>query len=132
MNKNIKAIYSEKLSNGYDKRYVLVNIETGEIIDDAQGYGYRTPQKAFACYAYKNRDKSKDSEKRAKEEKIKKWMKNNKSFIKAMDTVAFEIAKGSWGPNDKFDAKLVRKMLKENDLQIDFTAEELLRVWKKS
>lgn len=47
-----------------------------------------------------------------------------------MDEIAFEIAKGSWGPDDKFDAKLVRQMLKENDLKPDFTAGELLKVWK--
>ena len=48
-----------------------------------------------------------------------------------MDEVAFEIAKGSWGPNDKFDTKLVEEMLKENNLEPDFSAAELLRVWRR-
>ena len=38
-------------------RYRIVSIEIGQILDDAQGYGYRTPQKAYAGYAYKTRDK---------------------------------------------------------------------------
>lgn len=38
--------------------------------------------------------------------------------------------KGSWGPDDRFDAKLVRQLLKDNDLEPDFTAGELLRVWR--
>lgn len=33
-------------------QWVLIDSNTGKIIDDAQGYGYRSPQKAHACYAY--------------------------------------------------------------------------------
>lgn len=58
-------------------------------------------------------------------------MKEHKGFVKLMDQTAFEIAKGSWGPDDKFDAKLVSEMLKENELEPDFTAGELLKVWRK-
>ena len=58
-------------------------------------------------------------------------MKENKWFVGMMDQFAFEIAKGSWGPDDKFDAKFVRQMLKDNGLKPDFTASELLKVWRK-
>ena len=111
-------------------RFCIVSTETGEILDDAQGWGYKTAQKAYAAFAYKNRDKSKDAEKRAKKKRIQKWMKEHKSFVDAMDTFAFEIAKGSWGPDDKFDAKFVKKMLADNDLAPDFTARDLLNVWR--
>ena len=46
-----------------------------------------------------------------------------------MEQVAFEIAKGSWGPEDKFDAKLVQEMLDNQGLKPNFTANQLLRVW---
>ena len=58
------------------------------------------------------------------------WMKQHKSFVQMMDTFAFEIAKGSWGPDDKFDAKFVAEMLKENKMEIDFSIKDLLRVWR--
>ena len=48
-----------------------------------------------------------------------------------MDIYAFEIAKGTMAPDDKFDAKFVKEMLKENKLEPDFTAGELLKVWKE-
>ena len=115
----------------YEIRYVIVDEETGEILDDAQGYGYKSPRKAYAAYAYKHRDKSKDKEKKAKEKHIREWLKQHKDFSNLMDALAFEIYKGSWGPDDKFDAKFVQKMLKENDLQPDFSARDLLRVWAK-
>ena len=57
-------------------------------------------------------------------------MKEHKDFVRLMDRVAFEIAKGSWGPDDKFDAKLVKQMLRDSELKTDFTAGELLRVWR--
>ena len=128
---NIKAIYSERLSTKYEARYELIDLDTGEIVDDAQGYGYKTQQKAYAAWGYKNRDKSKDVEKKTKKNKIKAWMKKHKGFVAYMDEVAFEICKGSWGSDDKFDSKLVAEMLKERNLEPDFTATELLKVWKR-
>ena len=46
----------------FEMRYCIVSTDTGEVFDDAQGYGYKTAQKAYAAFAYKNRDKSKDKE----------------------------------------------------------------------
>ena len=112
------------------KRFRIVSTETGEILDDAQGYGYKTPQKAYAGFAYKNRDKSKDKERLAKKKRIEAWMKQNRSFVKLMDSYAFEIAKGTMAPDDKFDANFVKNLLKEEGLEPDFTAGELLRVWR--
>ena len=127
-----KPWFDEPAYDTRESRYRIVDTETGEVLDDAQGYGYRTAQKAYAAYAYKHRDKSKDAEKRAKKKHIRAWMKEHSEFVGLMDEIAFEIAKGSWGPDDIFDAKLVKQMLKENDLHPDFTAGELLRVWEKS
>ena len=109
--------------------YRIISTINGEVLDDAQGYGYKTAQKAYAAYAYKTRDKSKNAEKEKRKWYIRTWLKKHKSFVKLMDGIAFEIAKGSWGPNDKFDSKLVAKLLKENNLEPDFTAGELLKVW---
>lgn len=127
----IAAIFSRELSSGRDKRYVVIDKTTQEVLDDAQGYGYRSPQKAYAAYAYKHRDKSKDKEKAAKTKRILVWMKEHKDFVKLMDQIAFEIEKGSWGPDNKFDTKLVKQLLKESDLEPDFSAAELIRVWRK-
>lgn len=71
-----------------ETRYVIKDMESGSIVDDAQGYGYRTAQKAYAGWSYKNRNKSKDKEKAEKENIIAKWMKDNKSFINLLDTLA--------------------------------------------
>ena len=125
-----KVIQSKKLSHGYDKRYIVVDLE-GNVLDNAQGYGYKSPQKAHAAYRYKTRDRSKDAEKAARDKMIRKWMKENKDFVKLMDQIAFEIAKGSWGPDDKFDAKLVKKLLKDSGYaDLPFTPGQLLKCWE--
>lgn len=114
----------------FEMRYCIISTDTGEILDDAQGYGYKTAQKAYSAYAYKTRDKSKDKERFEKKKHIKNWMKEHKSFVNLMDGYAFDIAKGSMAPDDKFDAKFVKDLLKENNLHPDFTANELLKVWR--
>ena len=44
---------------GYSEtRYRLVDVATGEIVDDAQGYGYRTAAGAHRAYGYKSMPKS--------------------------------------------------------------------------
>ena len=115
----------------HEIRYVIKDTENGSIVDDAQGYGYKTAQKAYAGWSYKNRDKSKDRERAAKEYVIEKWMKENKSFIKLLDTLAFEKWKDSYG-SDKADTKFVIELLKENGYKdLPFTARELLKCWEK-
>ena len=56
--RKVKVVESKTLSSRYDKRFVVVDEETGNVLDDAQGYGYKSKQKAMAAWNYKNRDKS--------------------------------------------------------------------------
>lgn len=131
MTKNIKAIKSDPLSSSYDTRFVIVNTETGEILDDAQGYGYRSAQKAYAAYTYKHRDKSKDRQRKQEEKAIKKWWQDHKELSKDLEQIAFEIAKGSWGPDDKLDAKLLKTILEQENIKSEYSPGKLLKVWKK-
>lgn len=55
----VKAVVKEYdvqidgLPNMKEKRYVLVDTETGEIVDDSQGCGYKTAQGAYKAYGWK-------------------------------------------------------------------------------
>lgn len=44
---------SAELSKKYEPRYVIINEETGEILDDANGYGYKSQKAAHKSWAYK-------------------------------------------------------------------------------
>lgn len=48
--KNIRVI-STRSANA-DIRYVLVDADTGELFDDAQGYGYKSEEKAVSAFRY--------------------------------------------------------------------------------
>lgn len=117
--------------NTTETRYYIASNETGKVLDDAQGYGYKTAQKVYAAYAYKNRSKKQRMSLEEKDHHVREWMNEHKEFVGLMDQVAFEIAKGYWGPEDKFNAKTIKELLKNSELETDFTAGDLLRVWQK-
>ena len=48
-----EVLASESLSKEGEKRYIIIDKETGEVLDDAQGYGFRSRRKAYAAYTYK-------------------------------------------------------------------------------
>ena len=100
--KTYKVIESEKLSTYDEKRYIVVNIKTGKVLDNAQGYGYKSIKKAYSAYGYKKRDKSKDKEKQLLERKIRNWLLEHKEFEETMEIEAFEIVKGSNSDVKKF------------------------------
>ena len=50
----IKIVENEKLSKHGEPRFIIINNNTGEIIDDAQGYGYKSVKKALNSFVYCN------------------------------------------------------------------------------
>ena len=127
----IQAVRSDSLSEEFDDRFVIVNTETGEILDDAQGYGYRTAKKAYAAYRYKNRDRSKDKRRKQEEKKIRQWWQAHRELSDLLEQIAFEIAKGDWGPDVKFDTNVLKEVMDAQGIESEFTPGKLLRVWKK-
>ena len=98
----MEAVYSNGLSKGYnDGMYIMADKDNVKILE-------RTNEAK-------------------KERKIVTWIEEHKGFMETMG-YAFEIAKGE---EEKFDAKFVKRMLKKAGYKVDFTAGELLKVWKK-
>ena len=117
---------SSSLSSRYEDKYVVVNMETGEIVDNAQGYGYKTKQKAHAAWAFKTRDKSKDKEKQAERRKIRYWLKQHKEVQDDVESLWLDAMKNY--EDVKLDAKTMRQILKNNDLEVDFNIRDLIYV----
>lgn len=126
--KKVRVVKSSKLSKPYEPRYVVVDFNTGAILDDAQGYGYKTPQKAHAAWGYKNRTPAQKAAQESVKKAVRKWAKEHRAFMDDMEDLAFRIAKGSYGPEGRFDAKTVAKSLKEwGFTDLPFTAADLLK-----
>ena len=123
--KKVKAVLIN--NDKYDPRYAIMDEETGEILDDAQGYGYKTPQKAYSAYNYKTRDKSKDKEKKQRIYAIKQFLKAHKGFVSDMEWMEFDALKNG----EKFGAKDVKAYLKENNIETEFSPSEILKVCRK-
>lgn len=62
---------------------------TGEVFDDAQGYGYKDYKSALRAFNYKKQSKEKIDTKYDKEEKIAKWKSKNKRFVRLVEDYMF-------------------------------------------
>lgn len=58
-------------------RYVIVDADTGEVLDDAQGYGYKSAQKAHAAWSYKQKPKKQRAAEANQKKRIKKWLEKH-------------------------------------------------------
>ncbi len=68
-----------------DDRWVIVDFRTGNIIDDAQGYGYKSPQKAAKAGWWKFKG---GKIRTNNEEKIVKlWMSNNAKYVEEYENI---------------------------------------------
>lgn len=113
-----------------ETRYKIVSKETGELIDDAQGYGYRTIEGAHRAYAYKTRDKSKDAEYKAKQGRINRWLKSHQDFVEDLNDIYVRIVRSSFG-RAKLTSEEISGLLESHNLKVDFKPSELLKVYLK-
>ena len=122
------VIKSEELSDVYEPRYVVVDTETGEIVDNAQGYGYRTREKAFKAWGYKqNLKKNKARDKQLKSE-VKGFVKKHRSIFNELDDILFEAAKCG----EDIDTKDIYKFLEGKNIASDLpcSVKIFLKFWK--
>lgn len=136
--KNIKAIKSEVLSSRRSERFVIVDTETGEILDDAQGFGYKSAPKAYAAFNYKNKSDKEKLDKMEHYVKVYKWMKAHKRVGRYFDDIAFYSVKypGEYEPVSVKDAEEIMKeydvdFFKPRDLKYVWEHEDKIRRWIK-
>lgn len=130
-NNLIKVIRSDKLSSLYDNRFVVIDVNTGEVLDNAQGYGYKTKQKAFAAFCYKRDHGESDiKKKKAIKNTIKKWLEKHQDFSDLLDMYFLEIAKGEYGEGFKFDEQFLKDVLRKNEIELkSFSVKQLLEYY---
>ena len=105
----------------HEKRYMIVDTDSGEIVDDAQGWGFKSKKKAFAFLHYKLNQK----EIEASRSKVKKWCKENKSFCRALDQALFYAVKdGERMTNDE-----IISLAKEYDLELPCDVKEFMKMY---
>ena len=121
----MKVIVSPSLSKGYDRRYVVVDEATGEIGDDAQGYGYRTGQNARRAYCYKSMPPKQKSQLNAVKREVERWCAAHEEFMGHVEQVMFHAMKDG----DSFGKADVERLLSEHGLELPFSTLDLMRHW---
>lgn len=100
-----------------EPRFAIADARTGEILDDAQGYGYKSRQKAHAAWGWKNRS----PEKIEKEKRILAWYRKNKKFSNALNAFLLDTLKD----NEKISDDEIIRTIEEFDLSLpDCTIKE--------
>ena len=122
---------SYELSSKYEKRFVVFDKDTGEVLDDAQGYGYKSKSKAYSAWFYKENNGHNNCSINERDYYIKKWLEEHYDFTKKIDMLFCEIKEGKCGKGVWFNYKTIARLLKENNIKTDFTPGELLHVYKK-
>ena len=126
--KNYKVIKSEVHSKYRDDRYICIDPETGEVLDDAQGYGYKTPQKAHAAFTWKNRTAKQKKLDSDKQKAISSWRKSHRQFETAVEIWLDDLIHGCYPRDSKFDTKTCKTILQNLNLENSlngFTASDL-------
>ena len=123
-NPNIKAVLINDKS--YDKRYAIVDVESGEILDDAQGYGYKSKQKAYAAYYWKNRPK----EVKQAENDMIYFFKKNKKIYKGLEYISL----CAFDYDEEMTEEDIIDVFESHGKSFDklpFTAKDVLKKWAK-
>jgi len=105
-----------------ETRYRIVDTETGEILDDAQGYGYKTAQKAHTAWNFKKNGGYPHSVFDAG-----KWLEQNKDVLHELSDICEINFKN---PEFKGVSLTVFEEIIAGQ-EVAFTAKDLKKAWDK-
>lgn len=72
MAKNYKAVVSEHLTRqASETRYVVIDVDTREVLCDNEGRGFKTESKALTSYEYKSQGHTTKSQKKLDDKRRK-------------------------------------------------------------
>lgn len=120
-----KVVVSASLFSGYDRRYVVVDEATGEVLDDAQGYGYKTAQNAHRAHACKSRPPKKKRQRDAAKRRVQRWCGQHPEVVQHFDQATFYAMKDG----ENVTVADVLAILAEHGLELPFPVEDLMKHW---
>lgn len=124
--RKIKVVEDKTLGeNEWDRRYVVVDAETGEVLDNAQGYGYKSIQNAYKAYSYKSKHKNPKQYARAMKRKVNDFINEHKKFFDDLSENMLEALK----EGEEITDKQIKKLIEDNGIVLPFSFSELKRYW---
>jgi hypothetical protein len=121
----VRVVASAALSSNFDKRYVVVDEATGEIVDDAQGYGYKSAQNAHRAHADKSMPPKKKRQRDAAKRQVQRWCAQHPEFMQHVEQSMFYATKDDQNVTEAD----VRALLAEHGLELPFSVKDLMQHW---
>lgn len=132
MEKEFLVVEDSTLSSPWDRRYIVISKETGEVLDDAQGYGYKSKPKAYAAWAWKNRTQEQVESNKQVAKAIEKWTKANKSVVTDLENALFYALKDR--EEFKLTVKNITKFFQEQGINVEslpFSVKDFIKWFKR-
>lgn len=79
-----RIIATEIAALGKGIRYGIVDTKTGRILENANGYGFTTPQKAWKVYCFKRKHKEISEEASQKRKAVAKFIRENRELVEEL------------------------------------------------
>lgn len=113
-------------------RYIIVD-DNEKVLDDAQGYGYKSVKKAQAAWFYKNRSPQQVKEWENKKNVVKQWINNNSKIIDAFSYELFiNLKDGDDEPMEETFERVLHWYLTDQEIQnLPFTIKNFIKIYKK-
>ena len=122
---SVKVVVSAALSSRFEKRYVVVDAATGDIVDDAQGYGYKTAQNAHRAHAYKSAPLQKKRQRDAVKGRVRTWCTRHTELMEhAEQAMVYAMKEG-----ETLTEADVSAIVNDHGVALPFTVNELMRHW---
>lgn len=122
---DIEVVESDELSKPYDKRYVVIEKSTGKLLDDANGYGYKSRQNAYRGYGHKSATPAVKKRRVEVKRAVREWVKSNPEVVEDLGMEAFYASKDG----DVFGVEQASAYLSRSGIELPFTVAELLKNW---
>jgi hypothetical protein len=119
------VVVSASLSSSFDKRYVVIDEATGEVLDDAQGYGYKSAPNAHRAYWYKSMPPKKKRQREAVKRRVERWCAGHGEFMRHVEEAMLDAMKDG----ETVAEADVLAILSEHGLELPFSVKDLMRHW---
>lgn len=126
-----KVVYSRELSSEYEPRYIVIQPKTGAVLDDAQGFGYTSREKAAKAYTYKKMPHPEQRSLAARKRRVEKWCLEHLDVVDGYADICLQHMKASGDGRISMSSAVVSRYLKDCGYDnLPFSAQDFIRYCK--
>lgn len=108
-----------------EPRWRVVDKATRKVLDDADGWGYKSARNAHAGWSFKRRTDSEKREWYNRKVAVWKFLLDNKNLVRHLETEAWYALKDG----EDFGVADVEAAIKHLGIETEFSPNEIYRVW---